>query len=83
VRTEDGWPIDIDLRADHSANPVADLLTLFNMQSARQQLGQATRAAQQGRNDDAKALMIQAVAQASKWSRTWLQGARVAYQLGV
>jgi uncharacterized Ntn-hydrolase superfamily protein len=82
VRTEDGWPIDIDLRVDHSANPVADLLALFNMQSARQQLGQATRAAQQGRNDDAKALIIQAVAQASEWSRIWLQGARVAYQLG-
>ena len=82
VRTEDGWPIDIDLRVDHSVNPVADLLALFNMQSARQQLGQARRAKQQGRNEDAKALMIQAVAQASEWSRIWLQGARVAYQLG-
>jgi uncharacterized Ntn-hydrolase superfamily protein len=82
VKTEDGWPIDIDLRVDHSANPVADLQALFNMQSARQQMGQARRAAQQGRNEDAKALMIQAVAQASEWSRIWLQGARVAYQLG-
>jgi uncharacterized Ntn-hydrolase superfamily protein len=82
VRTEDGWPIDIDLRVDHSGNPVADLQALFNMQSARQQMGQARRAAQQGRNEYAKALMIQAVAQASEWSRIWLQGARVAYQLG-
>jgi uncharacterized Ntn-hydrolase superfamily protein len=82
VRTEDGWPIDIDLRVDHSANPVADLQALFNMQSARQQMGHARRAAQQGHNEDAKAAMIQAVAQASEWSRIWLQGARVAYQLG-
>ena len=84
VRTEDGWPIDIDLRVDHSANPAVELQALFSMQSARQQLGQATRAVQQGRNDDATAtaLMIQAVAHASEWSRIWLQGARVAYQLG-
>jgi tetratricopeptide (TPR) repeat protein len=52
------------------------------MQSARQQMGQARRAAQQGRNEDAQALMMQAVAQASEWSCIWLQGARVAYQLG-
>jgi len=82
VRTEDGWPIDIDLRVDHSANPIADLQTLCNMQFARQQMGQARRAAQQGRNEDAKELMIQAVARASEWSRIWLQGARLAYQLG-
>jgi uncharacterized Ntn-hydrolase superfamily protein len=82
VRTADGWPIDIDLRVDHSSNPVADLRALFDMQFARQQIGQARRAAQQGRNEDAKALMIQAVAQASEWSRIWPQGARVAYQLG-
>jgi uncharacterized Ntn-hydrolase superfamily protein len=81
VRTEGGWPIDIDLRVDHSANPAVELQALFSMQSARQ-LGHATRAVQQGRNDDATALMIQAVAHASEWSRIWLQGARVAYQLG-
>lgn len=82
VRTGDGWPIDIDLRVDHSSNPVADLRALFDMQFARQQIGQARRAAQQGRNEDAKALLILAVAQASEWSRIWLQGARLAYQLG-
>jgi uncharacterized Ntn-hydrolase superfamily protein len=82
VKTEDGWPIDIDLRVDHSANPVADLQTLFNMQYARKQLGQARRAAQQGRAEEAKALMMQAVARASEWSRIWLQAARLAYQLG-
>src|SRR5260370_42259652 len=45
-------------------------------------MGRGRRAKQRGRNEDGKALMIQAVAQASEWSRIWLQGARVAYQLG-
>lgn len=78
VKTTDGYPIDVDLRVDHSADPVADLRMLFNMESARQQVGQARRAARDGHLDQAKALLIRAVARASMWPRVWLQAARVA-----
>lgn len=78
VRTTDGWPVDIDLRVDHSANPVADLHTLLNMQLARQQVAQASRAAKKGQMEAAEALLVGAVARASSWPRIWLQAARVA-----
>ncbi|HET6181475.1 MAG TPA: DUF1028 domain-containing protein [Candidatus Sulfotelmatobacter sp.] len=78
VKTPHGWPVDIDLRVDHSADPVSDLRTLLNMQLARQQVAQASRAAKDGRLDAAEALLISAVARASNWQRILLQGARVA-----
>ena len=78
VRTQDGWPFDIDLRVDHSADPVSDLRKLFDMQSARQQVMEARRASKQGRPTDAKALLMRAVARASAWPRVWLQAAEVA-----
>jgi len=54
------------------------LRTLLNMQLARQQIGQARRAARDGRLDDSRAMLIRAVARASGWSRIWLQAAQVA-----
>ena len=81
VKTQDGWPSDIDLRVDHSADPVGDLRTLFNMQSARQQLVQARRAARGGDLQGARALIIQAVARALTWPRIWLQAADAAIDI--
>jgi uncharacterized Ntn-hydrolase superfamily protein len=81
VKTPDGWPIDVDLRVDHSADPVGDLRMLFNMQSARQQINQARRAAGSGDLQAARALTIQAVARASMWPRIWLQAAHVAIDI--
>ena len=78
VRTPDGWPIDIDLRVDYSADPVGDLKKLFDMQMARQQVIAARKAAKQGRPNEAKALLMQAVARGSAWPRVWLQAAEVA-----
>ncbi|MGA2428346.1 MAG: DUF1028 domain-containing protein [Candidatus Acidiferrum sp.] len=81
VKTPDGWPIDIDLRVDHSADPVGDLRMLFNMQTARQQIVQARRAARSGDLQAARALTIQAVSRASMWPRIWLQAAHVAIDI--
>jgi uncharacterized Ntn-hydrolase superfamily protein len=77
VKTPDGWPIDIDLRVDHSADPVSDLRTLFTMQAARQQIVEARRAALGGDLAGARALMIQAIARAPMWPRICIQAARV------
>jgi hypothetical protein len=81
VKTQDGWPNDIDLRVDDSADPVGGLRTLFGMQSARQQLVQARRAARGGDLQGARALIIQAVAGALTWPRIWLQAAEVAMDI--
>lgn len=81
VKTTQGWPVDIDLRVDHSADPVSDLRSLFNMQLARAEVAQARRAANDGRLDDAQALLISAVARATNWQRIWLQAARVAVDI--
>ncbi len=81
VKTPDGWPIDIDLRVDHSADPVRDLRTLFDIQFARQQVAQARRAARSGDLSAARSLMVQAVARASMWTRIWLQAAHLAIDI--
>jgi hypothetical protein len=81
VKTTNGWPVDIDLRVDHSADPVSDLRTLLNVQLARQQVAQARKAASEGRLDAADALLISALARASSWPRIWLQAARVAVDI--
>lgn len=78
VKTPAGWPIDIDLRVDHSADPVGDLQVLFQMQMARQQVSAARQAAQKGQLHEARALLIGAVARAPMWPRVWIQAARVA-----
>jgi uncharacterized Ntn-hydrolase superfamily protein len=81
VKTPDGWPIDIDLRVDHSSDPVGELKELFDMQMARQQVIQANVLARKGRLEEAKATLLQAVARGSSWSRVWLRGAKVAIEI--
>ena len=78
VKTLDGFPMDIDLRVDDSNDPVGGLRKLFDMQSARQQVIQASLAARAGRLDQARALLIGAVARGHDWTRVWIRGARVA-----
>jgi uncharacterized Ntn-hydrolase superfamily protein len=82
VRTPDGWPIDIDLRVDHSNNPVADLKTLADMLLARQQVIQANILARKGQLEPARSLLIAAVGRASNWPRIWIRAARVAEAIG-
>ena len=78
VKTLDGWPMDIDLRVDDSNDPVGGLRKLFDMQSARQELIQAGLAARAGRLDQARELLIGAVARGHEWTRVWIRAARVA-----
>lgn len=78
VKTPDGFPMDIDLRVDDASDPVAGLQKLYNMQAARQQVIDAGIAARKGQFDEARSLMIEAVARASSWTRVWIRAARVA-----
>jgi uncharacterized Ntn-hydrolase superfamily protein len=81
VKTPDGWPIDIDLRVDHSSDPVGELKELFDMQMGRQQVIQANVLVRKGQFEEAKAALLQAVARGSGWSRVWLRGAKVAIEI--
>jgi tetratricopeptide (TPR) repeat protein len=78
VRTPDGFPLDIDLRVDSASDPVGELQKLYAMQFARQQVVQANIAARKDNLDQARSLLIAAVARASAWPRIWIQAARVA-----
>jgi uncharacterized Ntn-hydrolase superfamily protein len=78
VKTLDGFPMDIDLRVDDSNDPVGGLRKLFDMQSARQEVIQASLAARAGHLDQAKALLIASVARGHEWTRVWIRAARVA-----
>ena len=78
VKTLDGFPMDIDLRVDDSNDPVGGLRKLFDMQSARQQVIQASLAARAGHLDQARALLIGAIARGHDWTRVWIRAARVA-----
>jgi uncharacterized Ntn-hydrolase superfamily protein len=78
VRTPEGFPMDVDLRVDHASDPVAELQKLYNMHSARQQVIQAGIAAHKGEFEQARSLMIAAVALAPAWPRVWIRAAKVA-----
>lgn len=78
VKTLDGFPMDIDLRVDDSNDPVGGLRKLFDMQSARQQVIQASLAARAGHLDQARALLTGAIARGHDWTRVWIRAARVA-----
>jgi uncharacterized Ntn-hydrolase superfamily protein len=78
VRTEHGWPLDTDLRVDHSDDPVGDLRKLFDLQSSRQEVIDANVMAHKGQIEEARSLLMEAVARASAWPRVWIRAARVA-----
>ena len=78
VKTLDGFPMDIDLRVDDARDPVGDLRKLFDMQSARQQVIDASVAARKGEFERAKTQLLAAVAQAHDWPRVSIRAARVA-----
>jgi uncharacterized Ntn-hydrolase superfamily protein len=78
VSTPTGFPMDIDLRVDHSSDPVGSLRLLLDIQTARQQIVQARIAASKGHFEEAKTLLISGVSGAPTWPRAWIQAARVA-----
>jgi thioredoxin-like negative regulator of GroEL len=81
IRTREGWPIDIDLRVDHAADPVGELRQLFDMQMARQEVVQAKILAGQGNFAEAKSTLVAAVARGATWQRVWLDAAHVALSM--
>jgi len=78
VKTMDGFPMDIDLRVDDAEDPVGELRRLFDMQSARQEVIDASVIARKGDFAGAKVLLIAAVARSHNWSRVSIRAARVA-----
>lgn len=82
LKTTAGWPMDIDLRVDDSADPVAELNRLFRMYTARQQIVASRRAATNGQPEVARSLFVDAVAQSSNWPRVLLPAAHIALDIG-
>jgi len=81
VRTPDGFPLDIDLRVDHSSDPVTDLRGLYSMQAARQQVIGAGIAARRGQFDQSRSMLISGVALAPTWPRVWIRAAQIAIRI--
>ena len=81
VRTEDGWPFDIDLRVDAGPAPVDELQTLLNLHYARQAIIRAERYARAGEVDKAWNAVAEALYHGASWDRVWRRAARLAVQM--
>lgn len=82
VRTPEGDWQDIDLRVDASAAPLPDLRRLLGMHEANDLLARAGRALRNGRPDEARTAIAEAVRLAPGWDRVWRRAARLYSQLG-
>ncbi|MEA1651859.1 DUF1028 domain-containing protein [Nitrospirillum sp. BR 11164] len=82
VRTSDGFPQDLDLRVDASAQPLPDLRALVERHHAWQAVIRADRAAGKGDKAAARAALAEAAQLAHGWDRVWRRAARVALMLG-
>jgi uncharacterized Ntn-hydrolase superfamily protein len=78
VRTREGYPYDIDLRVDDAPDPVGELRRIYGLQAARQQVIQARIDGNHGRIDEARSLLIAAVAHSATWPRGCCNAAEVA-----
>jgi len=81
VRTPQGWPVDIDLRVDHSSDPVGELRHLLTLELARRQTVTAQHEAEAGHFAQARALLIDAAAKAPDWPRLQLRAADLAMRI--
>ncbi|MEO0574440.1 MAG: DUF1028 domain-containing protein [Pseudomonadota bacterium] len=80
VATENGWPVDLDLRVDFApATAVAELRVIFDANYARQLLFRARRTPSERQ---AEALISEALQRAPTWDRMWLRAARMARDAG-
>lgn len=80
VKTEDGWPVDTDLRIDFAhGTALVELRTLYDATVARQLLFRAARTTP---STDALRLVKRAVALAPDWDRVLLRAASLAQSLG-
>ncbi|MEM7763079.1 MAG: DUF1028 domain-containing protein [Pseudomonadota bacterium] len=79
VTTQEGWPVDIDLRVDFApVSAVSDLVALYDRNLARQLL---FRAAREDDAEHATALVARAVKLAPDWDRIALRAARLSRKL--
>jgi uncharacterized Ntn-hydrolase superfamily protein len=81
VRTREGFPLDVDLRVDHDADPVAALTRLHDRHAARQAIADARAAGRRGQDADALRRLQAGVARAHEWPRALLFAAEVAAEL--
>ena len=83
VSTQEGWPVDVDLRVDFdSPNAVAHLRTTYDASRARVLLGRANRSANRGKIAKARALRDEALQLAPGWDRIWLRASRLSRAWG-
>ncbi|MEM9384485.1 MAG: DUF1028 domain-containing protein [Pseudomonadota bacterium] len=80
VASPEGWPVDIDLRADFApGEAIARVRTAYNANRARTMLFRARRLSEDG---PAIALVESALERAPTWDRLWLAAARLAAARG-
>jgi tetratricopeptide (TPR) repeat protein len=81
VRTPEGFPFDVDLRVDHSSDPVGALQLLYDLLTARQDVIDARISVRRGETAGVRARLIAAVGRASKWPRICVEAAKVALSI--
>ena len=81
VRTQEGWPHDIDLRVDASKTPVQELAQMVHFHYARQSIIRAERFARAGSTDKAWNSVAEALQKGASWDRIWRRSARLAISL--
>lgn len=83
VSTEEGWPVDVNLRVDYSTeNAIAELRRAFNANVARQRLFQARRLLKSDNKQRRDKLVIEALKLAPDWDRIWLNASMLAADVG-
>lgn len=81
VRTREGFPQDIDLRVDHSDDPIGQLRLIYGLQAGRQQIIEARLAGRRGQLGEARKLLSAAGSRVTTWPRGCVLAAEVAVEI--
>lgn len=81
VRTNEGWPIDIDLRVDAHTTPVNELRRLLNLRNAHQLIIAAERHARNKNFERSEKMLVKAVKLGWTWDRILRRAARLSATL--
>ena len=81
VRTDEGWPIDIDLRVDAHTTPVKELRRLLDLRNAHQLIIAAERNARRKNFDRSEKILVKAVKLGWTWDRILRRAARLSVAL--
>ncbi|ATQ43761.1 DUF1028 domain-containing protein [Caulobacter mirabilis] len=82
VRTPEGGWQDIDLRVDAADRPVAELRRLLNLRFANDAVIRAERLSRQGKSEQARAALVEALRLGPGWDRIQRRAARLYLGLG-